>query len=77
MAKETKTTNHWEHKPGGENLSTADHAELLGDEFPELDMKVMGVFGAMRRGVPKDEALAHYKLTAEAYDQNIERVLNS
>ena len=30
---------------------------LLADEIGVLDSKVMGVFGAMRRGLSKEEAL--------------------
>ena len=40
------------------------------------DTKVMGVFGAMRRGATKEEALEKYGLTEKEYDDNIDRVLN-
>lgn len=58
-----------------EELTTAMHAEFLGDEISAFDLSVMGVCGAIRRGVPKKEALLKYELTEEEYDNNIERVL--
>lgn len=51
--------------------------DLSCDEFGILDTKIMGVFGAMQRGISKEEALAKYKLTEQEYDTNVERVLNS
>ena len=49
---------------------------LLADEVGVSDTKVMGVFGAMRRGATKEEALQKYGLTAKEYDDNIHRILN-
>ena len=49
---------------------------LTADEVGVYDTKVMGVFGAMRRGVIKEEALEKYGLTEKEYDDNIDRVLN-
>lgn len=49
---------------------------LLADEVSVSDTKVMGVFGAMRRGATKEEALQKYGLTEKEYDNNIDRVLN-
>ncbi|MDE6283189.1 MAG: hypothetical protein K2L97_04275 [Muribaculaceae bacterium] len=48
---------------------------LLADEVGVLDSKVMGVFGAMRRGLSKEEALKKYDLSEKDYDENIDRVL--
>lgn len=49
---------------------------LMADEIGVTDTKVMGVFGAMRRGATKEEALKKYGLTEKEYDDNIDRVLN-
>lgn len=51
--------------------------DLMCDEVGALDAKVMGVYGAMVRGISKGDALAKYGLTEEQYDANVERVLNS
>ncbi|MDE6717016.1 MAG: hypothetical protein K2J70_02385 [Muribaculaceae bacterium] len=48
---------------------------LLADEIGVFDTKVMGVFGAMRRGLSKEEALKKYNFTEKDYDENISRVL--
>lgn len=49
---------------------------LMVDEVGVTDTKVMGVFGAIRRGATKEEALKKYGLTEKEYDDNIDRVLN-
>lgn len=49
---------------------------LMADEIGVADTKVMGVFGAMRRGATKEEALTKYGLAEKEYDDNIDRVLN-
>ena len=49
---------------------------LMADEVGVIDTKVMGVFGAIRRGATKEEALKKYGLTEKEYDDNIDRVLN-
>lgn len=49
---------------------------LMADEVGVTDTKVMGVFGAIRRGATKEEALKKYGLTEKEYDDNIDRVLN-
>ena len=59
-----------------EELTTAMHSELLGDEVSDLDLRVAAVFGSMNRGATKEEALAQYQLTEQEYDDNIDRVLN-
>lgn len=50
--------------------------DLMCDEVGALDAKVMGVYGAMVRGLSKADALAKYGLTEELYEANVERVLN-
>ena len=53
------------------------HSEFLGKEIPKLDLTVMGVYGAIARGVPIDAALQRYGLTLEQYEQNVDRVLST
>lgn len=60
-----------------EELTTEMHSEFLGKEIPQLDLKVMGVYGAVARGVSLDDALERYGLTREQYEQNVERVLST
>lgn len=58
-----------------EELTTEMHQELIGDEIPDLDIRVMGVRGATKGGLPLDEALERYNLTKKEYEDNFERVL--
>ena len=58
-----------------EELTTAMHEEFIGMEIPHLDLQVMGVYGAMKRGFSKQEALAEYDISEAVYDANIQRVL--
>ena len=58
-----------------EELTTAMHSELFGDEVSNFDLRIASVFGAIKRGVDKQEALAQYELTEQEYEDNIERVL--
>ena len=51
--------------------------DLLCDEYPIFDVKVMAIKGAINRGIPKEEALKKYGLTEKEYDDNVERVMNS
>ena len=60
-----------------EELTTEMHSEFLGKEIPKLDLTVMGVYGAIARGVPIDAALQRYGLTLEQYEQNVDRVLST
>lgn len=60
-----------------EELTTLMHEEFIGHEIPHMDLMVMGVFGAMKRGISKKEALAKYKLSEDFYDENINRVLRA
>jgi hypothetical protein len=59
-----------------EELTTKMHAEFIGDEIPDLDLKIMAVYGAMARGVKKESALREYGLTDKEYRENIDRVLS-
>ena len=60
-----------------EELTTAMHEEFVGDEIKHLDLQVMGVYGAIRRGVEKRKALADYGISESEYAENIDRVLNT
>ena len=56
-----------------EEFTTEMHAELIGKEISNFDLKVMGVYGAVARGVVIEEALKRYELTFEQYEKNIDR----
>lgn len=56
-------------EPYGEDFS------MMADDIGILDSKVMGVFGAMRRGLSKEDALKKYELFEKDYDENIDRIL--
>ena len=60
-----------------EELTTDMHSEFIGSEIPKLDLYVMGVYGAVARGVSLDDALKKYGLTREQYEANKNRVLSS
>lgn len=53
----------------------AIHAELLEEEISYEDLKLLGVFGAIKRGFTKAEALEIYGVSEEHYDNNIGRAL--
>lgn len=60
-----------------EEFTTEMHAELIGKEVSNFDLKVMGVYGAVARGVALTDALKRYEITREQYEKNIERVLST
>lgn len=60
-----------------EELTTEMHSEFIGKEIPKLDLYVMGVYGALRRGMSLEDALKKYGLTREQYEANVERVLST
>lgn len=49
---------------------------LMADEIGVKDTAVMGVYGAMARGLSREEALKKYGLSEQEYDNNVDRVLN-
>lgn len=59
-----------------EELTTKMHAEFLGDEVTDLELKVMGVYGAVNRKVPLDDALKEYGLSKEQYEEGVEKFLS-
>lgn len=66
-----------ENKQRKEELTTEMHSEFIGDEISKIDLYVMGVYGAIARGVTIEEALKKYGLSREEYETNIDRVLSS
>lgn len=60
-----------------EELTTDMHLEFIGSEISKLDLYIMGVYGAVSRGIPLDDALKKYGLTREQYESNKDRVLDS
>lgn len=50
---------------------------MIQDEIPLEDLKVMGVRGAIRKGMTKEKALEKYGLTEDYYDQNYDRVMKA
>ena len=59
-----------------EELTTKMHYEFVEGEISKRDFDIMSVYGAISRGVPKQEALDEHGMSAEEYDANIERVLS-
>lgn len=51
--------------------------DMLLDEISLDDLKVMGVYGAVKRGEAKADALARYGLSEEDYERNFERVMKT
>jgi hypothetical protein len=60
-----------------DELTTLMHYDFLCEEMLVEDIKIYGVFGAMKGGLSKKEALNKYGISEQLYDENIERVLNS
>lgn len=56
-----------------EELTTDMQYEFVDDEISYIDFCTLAVYGAMNRGLTKEEALKRYNMTAEYYDANIER----
>ncbi|MCM1071814.1 MAG: hypothetical protein NC391_09290 [Alistipes timonensis] len=50
--------------------------DLLTDDFGKLDAKVMGVYGAMVRGLSKKEALKKYGLTEQEYEDGYHEIFS-
>ena len=55
----------------------SDDFDLMSDEYPLVEVRVRGVFGAIKRGLTKTETLDKYKQSEEYYDEDLRRVLNS
>ena len=50
------------------------HAEFFGDEYSKDEWAAMGVFGALRRGIPLEDALAEYEITEARYKELCEKL---
>lgn len=53
----------------------AIHADLMDGEVSRDELKLLGVFGALKRGYSKADALEIYEVQEEYYDANIAKVL--
>lgn len=62
-------------EPGSKDGMSSVEYDLLRDEMPDADLRVASVYGAIKRGIPKDVALARYGISEEFYEKNIKRVL--
>ncbi|MCD8208339.1 MAG: hypothetical protein LUD72_10415 [Bacteroidales bacterium] len=62
-------------RKSGEELTTLMHAELMEGEMNQFEMRVFGAYGAMNRGLSKEDALRKYDLSEKEYDDNIDRVM--
>ena len=60
-----------------EEFTTTMHEEMLGDEVSHEDIMVMDVYGAIKQGIPKDQALKEAGISERFYGNNIRRVLHS
>lgn len=59
-----------------EELNTDMHFEFMQGEVSKKDFYIASVFGAIGRGVPKEEACRQHGITVGEYEANIERVLS-
>ena len=55
----------------------SEEYDVLSEEMSDVDLRVASVYGAIKRGIPKEAALAKYRITEKYYDSNIDRVLKS
>lgn len=58
-----------------EEFTTKMHSELIGKEISESDFKIMGIFGAIRRGFSLQEACKKYDVDENYYLKNYKRVI--
>lgn len=59
-----------------EEFTTAMHEDMLCGEIEHDELMLLSCYGAIKRGIPKAEALKEHGLTEEEYDANIERALH-
>ncbi|MDH6342903.1 hypothetical protein M2480_001442 [Parabacteroides sp. PFB2-12] len=59
-----------------EELTTAMHSEFIDHEISEFDLRIMGVYGAIARGVKRKDAFLEYSLSESEYEKHICRVLH-
>ena len=58
-----------------EELTTEMHYEFFEGRVTKEDFLIASVYGAIRRGIKKNDALKQHGLTEDFYDRNIHRVL--
>lgn len=58
-----------------DEFTTDMHYDMLQDEFSELEFAIMDIYGAIQRGIPKNEALKEHNMPEEVYDKNVKLVL--
>lgn len=58
-----------------DEFTTVMHADMLAEDgWTTLDVKVLGTFANILKGISKSEACKNNGITVEQYDENIERV---
>jgi len=62
------------NRPSQDELTTAMHAELMEGEMSKEELFVWAVYGAMRRGIPKEEACRKYGFTVDEWDEKFEKL---
>lgn len=60
-----------------EEFTTKMHAELLGEEMTDEELRTADVYGAVRRGESLSKALMRNSMTKEEYDKNIKKCILS
>lgn len=58
-----------------EEFTTKMHEELIGKEICHADLKIMGVFGAIKRGISIKDACDKYGMTVKFYNDNYKSVI--
>jgi len=64
-------------EPGTKGIMSSEEYDVLREEMSDADLRVASVYGSIKRGIPKEAALARYGISEEFYDANIRRVLYS
>lgn len=59
-----------------EELTTDMHYDFMQGEVSKKDFYIASIFGAIKRGIPKEEACSKHGISVEEYDANIDRVLS-
>ena len=59
-----------------DEFTTVMHFELFDGRVSREEFMVAAVYGAINRGMTKEEACTTYGITTDFYDKNVERVIN-
>lgn len=54
-----------------EEFTTKMHAELLGTEMSDEELRTADVYGAIRRGESLEKALKRNRMTKKEYEKNL------